>query len=519
MHDAREEDEYSLWKFFQELNLSLEAARKLEHELNRHLAHQFNVFKYLKMDELGLSLVIADLLNPAASHGQGALFLEIFLDQVRAAPEWPDIEELSQARVVVEKAIAVQRRKRFIDIHVKIPSDPTQYCLAIENKPYAHDQKDQVKDYLEYLEKEYRDRFLLVYLTPTGTAPSETSISRQDLADEKWRGHFAIMPYHSDESGGAAGGDAVGENLNPQADARVDSINAVGRNDSSAGEMMDFQAGCSLTSWLSACREQCQVERLRWFLHDAEQFCQKQFGGHAMASDRETAALEKFLFQEGNTDNLKTAQLIHTLWPRISDRICGGFLENLATRIGQNIKKNIKGNTGEIPAELADDVVSGYRHGIGAFKSNLWITLKSWTEYDTGKSSSAVDSHRTCIQMENQSSGPNNWILGISSPMEKSRMKEGSGDKDRRQRLENCLRDNMQFQELRLGESSDWWPSWDYVKREYRDWSGLVPSLSEEYKSYEECKSAAGEITDYFVEEMTRLAMTAIPIINSSEAQ
>ena len=202
MHDAREEDEYSLWKFFQELNLSLEAARKLEHELNRHLAHQFNVFKYLKMDELGLSLVIADLLNPAASHGQGALFLEIFLDQVRAAPEWPDIEELSQARVVVEKAIAVQRRKRFIDIHVKIPSDPTQYCLAIENKPYAHDQKDQVKDYLEYLEKEYRDRFLLVYLTPTGTAPSETSISRQDLADEKWRGHFAIMPYHSDESGG-----------------------------------------------------------------------------------------------------------------------------------------------------------------------------------------------------------------------------------------------------------------------------------------------------------------------------
>ena len=148
-----------------------------------------------------------------------------------------------------------------------------------------------------------------------------------------------------------------------------------------------------------------------------------------MASDRETAALEKFLFQEGNTDNLKTAQLIHTLWPRISDRICGGFLENLATRIGQNIKKNIKGNTGEIPAELADDVVSGYRHGIGAFKSNLWITLKSWTEYDTGKSSSAVDSHRTCIQMENQSSGPNNWILGISSPMEKSRMKEGSGTK------------------------------------------------------------------------------------------
>lgn len=49
---------------FVEITPRLEADRKLERELDCHLAPRFNVFKYLRKDELGLSCIIADLLDP-----------------------------------------------------------------------------------------------------------------------------------------------------------------------------------------------------------------------------------------------------------------------------------------------------------------------------------------------------------------------------------------------------------------------------------------------------------------------
>ena len=66
-------------RFFAELVPRLEMARDLERKLGRKLAHRFNNLDYLRDDELGLSRIIADLLNPKASHGQGVLFLQTLL--------------------------------------------------------------------------------------------------------------------------------------------------------------------------------------------------------------------------------------------------------------------------------------------------------------------------------------------------------------------------------------------------------------------------------------------------------
>ena len=66
-------------RFFAELVPRLDSARVLERELDRKLAHRFNVLDYLRDDELGLSRIIADLLNPEKSHGQGTLFLQTLL--------------------------------------------------------------------------------------------------------------------------------------------------------------------------------------------------------------------------------------------------------------------------------------------------------------------------------------------------------------------------------------------------------------------------------------------------------
>ena len=85
--------------------------------------------------------------------------------------------------VTVERQIKANRR---VDISVEIkprePRDKEPFCLAIENKPYAADQPNQVKDYLDYLKERYQDRALLIYLSRSGDAPSEDSIKASELS-------------------------------------------------------------------------------------------------------------------------------------------------------------------------------------------------------------------------------------------------------------------------------------------------------------------------------------------------
>ena len=65
-------------RFFAELTARLDAAGKLEREFDRKLAHRFNIFDYLRKNseqdrvpELRLSRIIAHLLDPRQTHGQG----------------------------------------------------------------------------------------------------------------------------------------------------------------------------------------------------------------------------------------------------------------------------------------------------------------------------------------------------------------------------------------------------------------------------------------------------------------
>ena len=73
VRQARNED---CVRLLQELTPHLQAVR----EQDRRLARHFNVFRYLRDDELGLSRIIADLLDPDGEHGQGATYLEAMLE-------------------------------------------------------------------------------------------------------------------------------------------------------------------------------------------------------------------------------------------------------------------------------------------------------------------------------------------------------------------------------------------------------------------------------------------------------
>ena len=447
-------------RFFAELTPRLEMARDLGRELDRKLAQRFNILDYLRDDELGLSRIIADLLNPKASHGQGALFLQtlLSLEGLKNTRYWPDLDR-NQISVVVERKVTADRR---IDISVHIDdTDGKTYCLAIENKPYADDQKKQVKDYLDHLKREYGDRFLLIYLSPTGEGPSEESIGKTEL--DAWKDRFAIMPYR-------------------------------GGQEDQAEEFDAFRIPHSLSDWLGECRKSCEVDRLRWFLRDVEIFCQRTFGDQAMITSSERQATSDFVLSEPS--NLKTALAVYESWPDVRDRVCEKFLEGLCSQIETEVKEKLK--------EFADGMKVGHTyvgHKSEPDRSSIWLYRDCWDRYEAEQS----DSHRcTSIRLESDKDGPDGWYIGVSSPMS---VDKTNGDKERRQHLNVKLKNKLDRgrSELPL------WPWWEWLDEDKRNWNSLVPDLHQEWKD------KGGEITTHFVEKFTEIAEQAIPIINDIE--
>ena len=448
--------------FFAHLSPRLETARALERELDRHLARRFNVFDYLYTDEVALSRIIAYLLDPEARHGQGTLFLRTLLDELKeigGRPD-PDADLVKGIDVVTERVIADGRR---LDVSVEIPGTDGPYCLAIENKPYADDQRNQVRDYLRFLDEKYGERFLLIYLSPTGQAPSSWSLPPKELP--KWTGRLAVMGYWS------------------------------GPEQHVWGDRYDeFRVGLSLAAWFSACRRRCEPDRLRWFLSEAETFCKRQFGGHSMTTDHETRTIKEYLF--ANPEHLETAQSVSDAWLKVKEVLCRGFLEHLRTELAGRSRK-------EWP-DIAPDLRVGCRYGGEKSHSNLlWLHRASWKPWKGHDKKHPPPEGCTAIALQSGGTGgPNKWYWGVRHPRHKSGMTDA--DLERRARLKDRLRNEFDG----VIQSGSWWAHWCYVDDEMRDWNSLLPAL------YREWKDGGGKVTDFCVDGMMDIAAKAIPIID-----
>ena len=86
---------------------------------------------------------------------------------------------------------------------------------------------------------------------------------------------------------------------------------------------MRFSA--ALSDWFRECRRNCEVDRLRWFLKDAETFCKQTFGGLTMSNDSENTAVREFILRDRR--NLETAFAVYQAWPGMRDELCRDFLE------------------------------------------------------------------------------------------------------------------------------------------------------------------------------------------------
>jgi hypothetical protein len=217
-------------QFFTDLEFRLEVARASKRHLDRYLASDFDVFRYISPDENRLSDILVDLLNPDGLHGQRDLFLREFLRRISADANRYDADlnryNLSKFRGVVREdaaryIIASQRR---IDITI----DFGNAAIGIENKPWAGEQPDQLRDYAAHLAKKYRENFLLVYLSGDGSAPQTLPKQQQD--DLRKNGRFGILTYRLD--------------LHP---------------------------------WLESCAKECEAEKVRWFLRDFTAYVAREF--------------------------------------------------------------------------------------------------------------------------------------------------------------------------------------------------------------------------------------------------
>ena len=145
----------------------IEAHNEFKKEYNKLLAFDFNVLNFFQVDENKISEILAFFLDPNETHGQGKKFIQEFVKYFCS-----EEIDISKVRISTEEVITGNRR---IDLYIEFKN----FVIAIENKLWAKDQKNQLKVYTEFLDRNWKGKYLLLYLNPYKSDPSIYSINQR----------------------------------------------------------------------------------------------------------------------------------------------------------------------------------------------------------------------------------------------------------------------------------------------------------------------------------------------------
>ena len=397
--EARQARQEHCVRLLSEIAPSLLEAKKSNPE--RQEALRFNSFKYLRDDEIGLSNVIADLLDPHAEHGQGTTFLEAMLEVLPDPPGWLNgLHPANAFSIHVRPEHPIPEGGGRIDITVEISSATGHACLAFENKPYASDLDHQVLSYLHYLHKQYGTHFLLIYLPPAYCWPGENSFPQAER--ENWKEQFSIMPYIGEEA--------------------------------------------SLENWLAICQEKCEAERVRSFLKDAQMFCKQQFGENPMSINPDVQFVRNYL--SANPSQLRAALAVYDAWVPVRDEVCKRFLEHLCKVVKDRARI-------ALPGIASDCNVRCHYEGEKKYKNWLVISRDDWVRYNDVPGQLG---ECTQIRLESVGPPPNSWYWGVRSPKPIDKMSEE--ERERREDLSVAL----QRHGLMLADDK-YWPHWEWLRK------------------------------------------------------
>lgn len=148
--------------------------RRYQARVRSEQAADFDFFTAVteRHNEKAHSRMLAALLDPRGRHGQGGLFLELFLREI-GLHDAVDGAAADAYTVELEHHIPAGpggvTQDRYADVLIEGPDD----VVVIENKVQAGEGKGQIPDYCRWLGNRGKSRRVLVFLTPTGRPPEE----------------------------------------------------------------------------------------------------------------------------------------------------------------------------------------------------------------------------------------------------------------------------------------------------------------------------------------------------------
>ncbi len=242
--------ERRLEMFSSSLSKKLQIYREEKRRWDRFLSMDFNVVsefiiinkKYFRRED-SLSDIIACLLNVNGSHGQQGKFLDAFLKRLYEKKHFniaierrpcflKRLFEKKRPARVAELSIK-QREVKREDLtyynenqlrRIDITVDFEGFGIGIENKPWTHENNDQLEAYYSHLKGKYKnEEFCLVFITPDERKPETISKSNPDNLIQK--GELYCLSYRSD-----------------------------------------------ILEWLEECWQLCESDKFRWFLHDFREY-------------------------------------------------------------------------------------------------------------------------------------------------------------------------------------------------------------------------------------------------------
>jgi len=209
--------------FFHNIRFMLKIYYANKEKTDIYLASDFNIFEnIISPDENKISDIIAFLLDPKESHGQKDIFYKKFVE-ILEIKQNINYEKLSISRE--SPTLYIENSRRRIDITI---DHDRRFAIGIENKPWAGEQIDQIKDYSEDLRKEYKDNYILIYLSGNGSEPN--SISKEKREYLKRNNKLKSISY-----------------------------------------------SIELKFWLEECYKECKADKIRWLLNDLISYIEDYF--------------------------------------------------------------------------------------------------------------------------------------------------------------------------------------------------------------------------------------------------
>ena len=249
----------SVESLLQDISSELKAVRAARERYAIKLSPDFNCFDYIEPNELRLSQILADLLAPSGSHAQGGLFLDVFLRRI-GLHSWVDQQVSS---VETEDPTTGIDRDRRVDIRMRW-TDGRE--LVIENKPWANDQDDQLRDYIKELQELGVREWHVVYLGGTRAEPSEDSLTASEREQRVQDKKLTLTTY-----------------------------------------------GDLIIPWLTECMGLCESDRFRWFLGEFKAYVLEAFEGERDMVER-SAVVQKVV---NLGENVEAAFEIQAAWREV----------------------------------------------------------------------------------------------------------------------------------------------------------------------------------------------------------